>query len=189
MKTILSTLFLVAITQYCLAQNWKSDPQHSRLGFKTTHMRISEIHGIFKDFEIKIIAGNTDFSDADIELTAEVGSIDTEVGARDNHLKSPDFFDVEKYPEMRFNSTSVKEIGKYKYAVTGDLTLRNITKQVTVVMIYNGTLVNPNTHKRTAGFQVTGKIKRSDFNVGTAIPNDIVGDEVFIIADTELQFQ
>lgn len=188
MKTVIYTLLFITITQSVLAQNWKSDPQHSRLGFKITHMNISEVNGIFKEFEIIVNAKKTDFSDAVIQLTADIGSIDTEVGARDNHLKSQDFFDEENYPSMKFKSTSIREIGKHKYEVTGDLTLRNITKQVRVVMTYNGTIVNPVTHKKTAGFHFTGEIKRYDFNIGSTIPDKLVGNEVAIIIDTELQF-
>lgn len=189
MKTILYTFLLASITQTGLAQNWKSDPDHSRLGFTATHMLISEVKGIFKDFEIEVSSNDPNFSDAEIELTAAINSIDTEVEARDKHLKSKDFFDAENYPTMNFKSTSIKKINKSKYNITGDLTLHNIKKQVTVVMQYNGTTDNPVTNKKTAGFQITGTIKRSDFNIGSTVPNNLISDVVTIVADTELQFQ
>lgn len=178
------------MTTLCItAQNWKSDPEHSRLGFRIEHMLISEVNGIFKNFEIDIKAAKPDFSDATIELRAETASIDTEVEARDKHLKDKDFFDAENYPTIQFKSKSLTRIIDNKYSVTGVLTMHNISKQVTVVLVHNGNLNNPITKKRTAGFQITGTIHRSDFKIGSKFPASLVGNDVFIIVDTELQLQ
>lgn len=189
MKTFNLTFFLAITTLCATAQNWKSDPEHSRLGFRIEHMQISEVNGIFKDFEIGIKAAKPDFSDAVIELRAETGSIDTEVEARDRHLKDKDFFDVENYPTIQFKSKSISRIDENKYSVTGMLTMHNVTKQVTVEMVHNGTINNTVTKKRTAGFQVTGTISRSDFEIGSKFPGNLVGDKVFITVDAELQLQ
>lgn len=189
MKTLKITFLLIILSYSAMAQNWKSDRQHSRLGFRTTHMTISEINGIFKSFEIQINAKNKDFSDAVIELVADIGSIDTEVEQRDNHLKSADFFDVENYPELCFTSTSITEVSKNKYSVTGNLTIRDNTKTVTVLLTYNGSIENEYTQKITAGFKLIGTIKRTDFFIGSSIPYTIISDEVNIVADMELLMQ
>jgi polyisoprenoid-binding protein YceI len=126
-----------------------------------------------------------DFSDAVVELTAKTASIDTRVEARNNHLKSADFFDAEKYPTLNFTSTSLKKSGKNKYKLSGNLTLHGVTKPVTMDFLYKGTVENPMSKKQTAGFQVTGVIKRSDFNLGNGFPPPMISDEVRIKADGE----
>ncbi|HEY0751801.1 MAG TPA: YceI family protein, partial [Chitinophagaceae bacterium] len=112
-------------------------------------------------------------------------SIDTRVEARNNHLKSADFFDVQQYPELKFKSTSIKKAGKDKYKLSGDLTLHGVTKPVTLDLNYKGQVVNPMSKKQTVGFQMTGTIKRSDFNIGGNFPAPMISDEVRIKADGE----
>ncbi|AZA85476.1 polyisoprenoid-binding protein [Chryseobacterium shandongense] len=169
--------------------NWKSDPEHSRLGFKIEHMMISEVNGIFKNFEITIDASDENFNDAVIELIAEIASIDTQVEARDKHLKNEDFFDVENYPVLRFKSNSLIKIDHNKFSVSGILEMHDVSKEVKVLMIYNGTIDNPVTGKRTSGFQITGKISRNDFGIAVKFPEKLIGDEVSITLDAELQLQ
>ena len=141
--------------------------------------------GVFNDFDVTVNSSKPDFSDAVFELNAKVASIDTRVEARNNHLKSADFFDAEKYPNMHFKSTSVKSTGKNKFKLSGNLTLHGITKPVTMDLEYRGTVENPMSKKQTAGFQVTGVIKRSDFNLGSSFPAPMISDEVRIKADGE----
>ena len=105
--------------------------------------------------------------------------------ARDNHLKSADFFDAAKHPELTFKSTTLQKKGKDKYALSGNLTLNGITKAVTMDLLYKGAIENPMSKKQTAGFQVTGTIKRSDFNLGAGFPAPMISDEVRIKADGE----
>lgn len=180
-------ILLMMISLTAFGQNWKSDSQHSRLGFTIEHMMISDVSGIFKTFELNMTAQKPDFSDAVVELVVDINSIDTEVDARDTHLRSPDFFDVANYPKMIFKSTSISKVGKDKYRLNGNLTMHNVTKVVTVMMSYRGTILNSNTKKNTAGFKITGKINRTDFNIAAAAPTSILGNEVQIIADAELQ--
>ncbi|MDM8172850.1 YceI family protein [Olivibacter sp. 47] len=189
MKRFKLTFFLAITTLCASAQKWKSDPEHSRLGFRIEHMQISEVNGIFKDFEIEVKAAKPDFSDAVIALRAEISSIDTEVEARDKHLKDKDFFDAESYSTIQFKSKSISRIDENRYSVTGMLTMHDVTKQVTMEMVHNGTINNTVTKKRTAGFQVTGTISRSDFEIGSKFPEKLIGDSVFIVADAELQLQ
>ena len=118
-------------------------------------------------------------------MKADVASIDTRVEARDKHLKSADFFDAAKYPEMTFRSTSLKNVGKDKYSLTGNLTMHGVTKEVTMDLLYRGTIDNPGSKAKTAGFQLTGTINRSDFNIGAGFPPPMISNEVRIKADGE----
>ena len=185
-KTVIFLSALFVLTAFTTVLNtWKSDPPHSQLGFTVTHLGIADVSGTFNNFDVTVISSKKDFSDAVFELTAEVGSIDTRVEQRNNHLKSADFFEVEKYPTMKFKSTSIEKAGKDKYKLSGNLTIRDITKAVTMDLVYRGTIENPQSKATTAGFQLTGTIKRSDFNVGPKFPAPMISDEVRIKADGE----
>lgn len=186
MKKLFSILAIAFISTTLFAQNtWKVDPMHSRLTFTVTHLGISDVAGLFKTFDVTAVASQPDFSDAVFELSADVASINTEVQMRDDHLRSADFFDVEKYPKMTYKSTSVKEIAENKYQITGDLTLYGITKPVTMDLVYRGTIENPQSKAVTSGFRLTGVLKRSDFNIGPKFPAPMISDEVQIRADGE----
>lgn len=165
---------------------WVHDPYHSKLGFTVTHLGIADVPGYFDEFEVTITASKPDFSDAVVELTADVKSINTGVVPRDNHLRSADFFDVEKYPELTFKSTSIKRIRKDTYELTGDLTVHGVTKTIKVNMLYRGTTSNPNANGApVAGIQITTTLKRSDFGVGPGFPPPMISDDVRIKADGE----
>ncbi|WP_114782350.1 YceI family protein [Botryobacter ruber] len=164
---------------------WTNDDAHSQLSFTVSHLGIADVTDTFNDFDATVTSSKPDFSDAIFELTAKTASIDTRVEDRDNHLKSADFFDVAKYPILNFKSTSVKKQGKNNYKLNGNLTLNGITKPVSMDLVYRGTVENPMSKKQTAGFQVTGTIKRSDFNLGSGFPAPMISDEVRIKADGE----
>lgn len=183
----LSTLIVAAFISVTLfAQtNWKADPNHSKLTFTVTHLGISDIFGLFKTFDVTVIAGKSDFSDAVFTLSADVSSINTEVQMRDDHLRSADFFEVAKYPQMTFKSTGIKKISENKYRLMGNLSLHGITKPVAMDLWYRGTIENPQSKAVTAGFQLTGVLKRSDFNIGPKFPAPAISDEVHIRADGE----
>lgn len=186
MKKLFLSLAISFLSISLFAQGtWKSDPMHSKLTFGTTHLGISEVEGLFKKFDADIQTTKADFSDAVFNLSVDVVSIDTEVEMRDNHLRSADFFEAEKYPSMSFKSTSITASGKDKYILKGDLTLHGITKPVTMNLWYRGTIINPQSKATISGFQVTGTIKRSDFNVGAKFPAPMISDEVSIKADGE----
>lgn len=165
---------------------WVEDPMHSKLGFTVTHLGIADVPGYFDDYDVTITSSKPDFSDAVVELTVNTSSINTQVDQRDNHLRSADFFDVEKYPTMTFKSTTIKKLKDGNYELTGNLTLHNTTKQVKVNMLYRGTTANPNANGApVAGIQITGTIKRSDFGIGQGFPAPMISDEVRIKADGE----
>lgn len=184
-KQMLSiALMLCVFTGF--AQTWKVDPPHSRLGFTVVHMSISDVTGRFNKFDVSIDATKPDFSDAKVELTADVASINTDVEMRDTHLKSPDFFDAEKYPTLSFKSSGITRLGKgNRYRLTGYLTMHGVEKPVTMTLTYRGTTTNPQSKKKVAGFQVMGVIRRSDFGIGNKFPSVMLSDNVMIKADGE----
>ncbi len=185
-KLFLILTAFVALTAFTtFSTTWTNDDAHSQLGFTVTHLGIADVSGTFNDFDVFVKSTQPDFSDASFELTAKAASIDTRVEARNNHLKSADFFDAEKYPTLNFKSTGFKKAGKNKYKLSGDLTIHGVTKPVTMDLLYKGTVENPMSKKQTAGFQLTGTIKRSDFNVGPGFPAAVISDEVRIKADGE----
>lgn len=146
---------------------------------------ISEVDGDFTDFSVRVTTTMADYSDAKVELTAKVGSINTESAFRDKHLLGADFFDEAKYPFLIFKSTSVKNIDAKNGLLSGSLTMHGITKPVTLNVEYFGSVINPMSKKETAGFKVTGTVKRSDFSIGTKYPGAILGDDVNIVANLE----
>lgn len=164
---------------------WTKDAMHERLGFSVKHMTISNIEGHFKDYTATIVASAPDFSDAVIEVVAKVASIDTAVASRDDHLRSPDFFDAAKYPTMTFKSTSVKPIGDNFAKVFGHLTIRDVTKVVELDAVFLGTVPNDMTKTRSMGMRLLGTIKRSDFNIAPTFPDTNVGDLVQINVNME----
>ncbi|WP_207492631.1 YceI family protein [Aridibaculum aurantiacum] len=176
---------VVTFSSFKAIENWKVDKGHARLGFSITHLGISDINGSFKNFDATIKSSKPDFSDAQVELTGDVASINTDIEMRDKHLQGEDFFDAAKYPTFNFVSNGIKPAGKNKYKVTGNLTLHGVTKPVTLDLLYRGTTTNPMSQAATSGFQVTGKIKRSDFNLATGFPTAVLSDEVTIKADGE----
>jgi polyisoprenoid-binding protein YceI len=127
-------------------------------------MMISEVTGHFKDFTVMLTQGKEDFSGSTLTATIKAASISTDNDMRDNHLRSADFFDVEKFPELTFKSTSFEKIGEDEYRITGDLTMHGITKSVVLDTKYNGQLKDS---KGTvyAGFKATGRVNRYDFGL------------------------
>jgi polyisoprenoid-binding protein YceI len=185
-KLAIAISAFVTLTAFTKAiSTWQNDDFHSQLQFSVTHLGISDISGTFNDVDVNVTSSKPDFSDAQFELTAKTSSINTRVEPRDNHLKSADFFDVEKYQTLTFKSTGIKSAGKNKFKLTGDLTLHGVTKPVTMDLVYKGTVQNPMSKKATAGFQVSGIIKRSDFGIGGKFPAPMISDEVRIKADGE----
>ena len=176
---------LLVLTAFTTLDTWKNDKPHSQLGFTITHLGISDVSGTFNDFDVTVASSKPDFSDAVFELKANVASIDTRIDARDNHLKSADFFDAAKYPAITFKSTSLVKKGESLYKVIGELTMHGITKEVAMDLTYRGMTENPMSKAKTTAFQLTGSINRSDFNIGTGFPPPMLSDEVIIKADGE----
>ena len=184
MKKIIALLTAAALSTAAFAQStWKVDKAHSRLTFTITHLAVSDVDGVFKDFNVTITAAKPDFSDAKFEMVAKTASVSTDDDKRDAHLKSGDFFDVATHPDMTFTSTGITPTSPNHYKLTGNLTLHGVTKPVTMDLWYRGTITNMN--KQDAGFQVTGSIKRSDFGFGSKYGSPMLSDEVTIKANGE----
>ena len=162
---------------------WKIDPSHSEINFKVKHLVVSSVRGNFDDFKATIEAEKEDFSDAKIEFEADTNSINTRNNDRDAHLKSADFFDAQKYEKISFVSTSAEKVSDYELKVKGNLTIRDITKEITLDVIYNG-IVEGMDGNEVAGFEISTRLNRFDYglkwNVLTEAGGVVVGNEVKI---------
>lgn len=163
-------------------EKWNVDPAHSSIEFQVKHMMVSKVKGAFKDFSADLNLDPEDLTTASLAFTVDAASIDTRQEARDGHLKSPDFFDVEKYPAITFKSTNIVADGGNEYKVTGDLTVRDVTKPITLNVEYEGTSKDPMSGNMVAGFEGTGKFNRKDFglnyNAVLETGGVLIGDEV-----------
>ena len=186
--TLFATLAIVAVFfSFTVVTNttWSYDSAHAKVGFSVTHMMISDVEGSFKKATATLTTSKADFTDAVVEMTADANSINTDNEKRDGHLQSPDFFDAAQYPVLTFKSNYFKKTkAANTYVVKGNLTMHGITKPVTLIAVAR-TGVNPMSKKEIAGFKINGKLKRSDFGIGSSIPEAIVSDEVLIIANAE----
>ncbi|MEO8217592.1 MAG: YceI family protein [Acidobacteriota bacterium] len=156
---ILVALFSVSVS----AQTYTVDKAHSSAGFEIRHL-LSKVHGRFSDFAGTINADFANPQKSTVEFTINVKSINTDNDQRDNHLRSSDFFDVDKFPQITFKSTSVKAAGKNKYDVTGDFTMRGVTKVITLPVTYLGSMKDQGGKVR-AGFETAIELKRSDYGI------------------------
>ncbi|HLO12156.1 MAG TPA: YceI family protein, partial [Pseudoneobacillus sp.] len=143
---------------------WALDPAHSSVDFSVRHMMIAKVKGSFNSFSASIEADPSDLTTANIQFTIDLSSVDTRNEDRDNHLRSADFFDVENNPTMTFSSTSITKTSEGEYDVTGDLTLRGVTRSETFVVTYEGSGKDPWGNEKV-GFNAEGKIKRSDYGL------------------------
>jgi len=167
---------------------WKIDPTHSEVQFKVKHLVISTITGNFGKFEATAEAQEDDFESAKVRFTADVDSINTSNAQRDTHLKSAEFFDAANHVHVTFVSKEIKKITGSTYKMTGDLTIRGVTKPVELNVEFGGIAKDPWGMTR-AGFEVTGKINRKDFglnwNAVTEAGGLVVSDEVKIVCQVE----
>ncbi|AEI48716.1 YceI family protein [Runella slithyformis] len=184
--TLAAAVLLVSFAGF--AQTWKVDKAHAKLGFTVTHLLMSEVDGNFKSFDATITSSKEDFSDAVVELTAEVASANTDNEMRDAHLKRADMFDAEKHPTLTFKSTSISKVADKKYKLNGNLTIKGVTKPVSLDMTLTGMGKDGRTQKPKAGIKVTGTIKRTDFGVG-GMPSGVVSEEVELRALGEFNQQ
>ena len=142
---------------------WSIDKAHSTVKFGVTHLVVSEVEGSFKLFDGSMESTKPDFSDAKINFTVDVNSLNTDNEMRDKHLKSDDFFNAEKFPAMKFQSTSFTPAGGNKYKLAGNLTIRDVTKPVVFDVTYGGTVTTQG--KTKLGFKAKTSIDRFDYNL------------------------
>lgn len=169
---------------------WKVDQAHSEIKFKVKHLVVSTVTGQFTSFSGTVESDKADFSDAKISFEADVNSISTNNEQRDGHLKSPDFFDAANHPKLTFVSKSITKKSDDEYIVVGNMTIRGISKEISLNVTYNGTTKGFGSVD-VAGFEITGKLNRFDFglqwNALTEAGGIVVSDEVKIEIAAELQ--
>ncbi len=171
---------------------WAIDPTHSEIGFKVKHLVISTVNGKFTEFDGSLVQTEEDFENAEIEFSTKIDSISTGVVDRDAHLKSDDFFNAAKYPEMTFVGTSFKKTGEDTYELIGDLNIRDVTKPITLDVTHGGTVVDPYGQTK-AGFEISGNINRKEFNLSwsalTETGTVVVGEQVKLALNVQVVAQ
>jgi polyisoprenoid-binding protein YceI len=164
---------------------WAVDPAHSKVGFAVKHMGIATVRGEFKEFEGVLEIGD-DLSTATARGTVKAASVDTNEPQRDEHLRSPDFFDGEAYPELSFESTRIEAVDDETFRITGDLTMRGVTNELVLTAEINGVDVDPYGNEKV-GLEVTGQLSRGDydmkFNQALGSGNMLVSDNVKLTLD------
>lgn len=167
---------------------YKIDNMHSEIKFRVKHLMISNVTGAFKTFDATIESDTEDFSDAKISFEADVNSISTNQEQRDAHLKSDDFFNAEQFPKLTFSSTSVTKTGSGELLVKGNLTIRDITREIELAAEVGGTMVDFYGQTKI-GLEATGKINRKDFNLKwdavTEAGGVVVSDEVKLLLSVQ----
>jgi len=170
--------------------NWVLDPAHSEVQFKIRHLMITNVTGTFNLFEAHAITEDDDFSNAKLSFKANISSINTNNEQRDNHLKSPDFFDVAKFPILSFTSTKTQNIeDNGDFDLIGDLTIRDVTKSVKFNVEFGGITKDPYGQTK-AGFSISGKINRKDFgltwNAALESGGVMVGEDIKLLSEIQL---
>ena len=166
------------------ASTFAVDPAHSEVGFGIRHMGLSTVRGHFANVKGTILYDDANVAKSSVNVTIDVTTVDTGNSARDNHLKTDAFFDVAHFPAATFVSTGVTKNGSH-LAVAGNLTLRGVTKPVTLDVTAVGTMENPQDHKTHIGYSATTTIKRLDFGVGAGFPEAALGGDVPLTIDLE----
>jgi polyisoprenoid-binding protein YceI len=191
MKTLkIAVLLFFTSSMLTFAQtNWAFDKAHSKIGFSVSHLVITDVEGNFKEFDASVTTDGDNWENAKIEFTAEIASIDTDNEKRDEHLRSDDFFNAEMYPQLKFVSKSFKKVDGNEYKLVGDLTIRDVTKEVELEVELNGTVVDPWGNTK-AGFDLEGEINRFDYGLkwSKALETGglVVGEDVEIIGKLQL---
>jgi polyisoprenoid-binding protein YceI len=171
---------------------WGLDPMHSEISFKIKHMMISNVTGGFTKFNVDVVTEGNDFSKAKINFSADVNSITTHNEQRDGHLKSPDFFDAAKFPNVKFESTSMTKKSDDEFTLNGNLTIKDVTKPVSLHVNFGGIAKDPYGNTK-AGFTIEGKINRKDFgltwNAALETGGVMVSEELKIHSEIQLAKQ
>jgi polyisoprenoid-binding protein YceI len=180
----LASVVVLAIPSAVLADTWQIDPPHTSAQFSVRHMGISTVRGAFTKVSGNLEYDPSDLSKTSVDVTIDAASVDTRVDARDNHLRSPDFLDVAKYPTLTFKSKRVESAGPGRLKVTGDLTIHGVTKSAVLDVEGPSDPIKDPRGKLHMGASATTKISRADFGV-TGVPV-MVGDEISITIDVEM---
>ncbi len=176
MKKIVLSISIALLSVTAFAQTWSLDKAHAKATFTVTHLLISEVDGVFKNFDATLTSSKEDFSDATFTFTADLKHVTTNNEMRDGHLQKADMFDTEKFPTLTFKSTGITAAGPKKFKLNGDLTIKGVTKPVSLDLTFIGGATNRQ-GKKLAGFKASGTINRTQFGVG-AMPSGVVSEEV-----------
>lgn len=184
-KNIALGLTLASVATFTLAKpvTYTIDPTHTATVFTWNHFGFSMPSGNFSDIQGKIVVDNDKPANSSVNVTIPLSSLNTNVGALDEHLKGADFFDAAKYPNITFKSTKVQALGKNKYKITGNLTVKDVTKPVVLDAVLNKQGEHPMAKVPAIGFNATTSFDRSAFGVGGYVPN--VGDKISVNITTE----
>ncbi len=183
--SLVATLIVAAPLCHAQAATWTSDPIHSDVDFKISHMSISTVHGHFGGVNATIVYDSADATKSSVKATIDTTTLDTGEPARDTDIKGAQWFDVATYPTATFASTSVAKTGD-RLTVNGNLTLHGVTKPVTLEVDGPTGPANGMDHKPHAGFTATTTISRTDFGIGSKFPAAMVGDKVTLEIDLEV---
>jgi len=168
--------------------NWSIDASHSEIQFKVKHMMISTVTGSFTNFNGTISSNEDDFSATEFQFSAEISSISTNNEQRDGHLKSADFFDAEQFPQLTFSGKGLTKISEDEFTATGNLTMKGVTKEVSLKVEFGGIIQDPWGATRV-GFTLDGKINRKDFGLSWSAVTEtggiVVSDEVRLHINAE----
>jgi len=184
-KTLALGLAVSSVATFSMAKPvaYTIDPGHTATVFSWSHFGFSTPSANFSDIQGTITVDNEKPAKSSVNVTIPVSSINTNVKALDEHIQKAEFFDVEKYPNITFKSTKVQALGKNKYKITGNLTIKGVTKPVVLDAVLNKQAIHPMTKLQTIGFNATTSFNRSAFNVGAYVPN--VGDKITVNITTE----
>jgi polyisoprenoid-binding protein YceI len=184
----LGTLSLAGASVNAQTSTWAIDPAHSSVGFEVRHMSVSNVRGSITGVTGTVTLNDKDLTKSSVNATIDANTLTTGVEARDKHLKSPDFFDVAKNPQIVFKSTSLTNSGG-KLQLTGDLTLGGVTKSVTFDLDGPAPPQTGKDGKTRSGFSASGILKRTDFNFGPKFSAPVLGDDVKFTIDVEIDKQ
>ncbi|MFW1934360.1 YceI family protein [Acinetobacter sp. ULE_I046] len=184
-KALTLGLAVASVTTFSMAKpvDYKIDPTHTATVFTWNHFGFSTPSANFSDIQGTISVDNAKPAYSSVNVTIPLASLNTNVAALDQHLKKADFFDAEKYPNITFKSTKVQALGKNKYKITGNLTVKDVTKPVILDAVLNKQGEHPMTKAQSIGFNATTSFDRSAFGVGAYVPN--VGDKITVNITTE----
>jgi polyisoprenoid-binding protein YceI len=191
-RTLFAALMVAAFcgtSAFAQTGKWSLDRTHSQISFSVSHMVVAEAEGKFDAFDVVVMADKDDMTDAKVDVTIQTASINTDNKDRDNHLRSADFFEAEKYPTITLKSKELKKVGDNKYKLIGDFTMHGVTKQVEFDAKFGG-VIKDSKGRLHAGFKVVGEINRQDFGVKWSKKLDTggltVGDIVEFKGNVEL---
>jgi polyisoprenoid-binding protein YceI len=168
---------------------WTLDKDHSEIRFKAKHLMITTVTGQFREYEASVDTTDDDFDGALISFTAKTTSIDTGNKQRDDHLRSDDFFNSEQYPDLKFVAKGMEKKGEGEYVMTGEMTIRDVTRSISLKVDFAGTVQDP-WGQTKAGFTFEGKLNRKDFGLKFHVVNEagnlLVSDEIRLLGEVQL---